>query len=85
MALLSSPLLLRLHALTLLTLSYYLLVSPTTLLSSPALLSYRSAREAVIQHLYTHHHALDAVLLDAATFATDIHDERPPSLRITMA
>jgi hypothetical protein len=37
MPLLSSPLLLRLHALTTLTLSYYLLTSPTTLLASPVL------------------------------------------------
>ncbi|ETN38691.1 uncharacterized protein HMPREF1541_06728 [Cyphellophora europaea CBS 101466] len=37
MALLSSPLLLRLHALTLLALSYLLLLSPLQLLTSPAL------------------------------------------------
>ena len=37
MALLSSPLLLRTHALVTLTLAYYLLTAPSTLLSSPAL------------------------------------------------
>lgn len=37
MALLSSPLLLRTHAIILFTLAYYLLTAPSTLLSSPAL------------------------------------------------